>query len=166
MDLVEAVRIARERDGLPLRLRLLGGGTLRAELTDLAASVSWLEVRPGVLTPEVATFLHDLDLFVLPSRVLPDHEEHDAHALLEAQAVGLPVIGARSGIIPELLGDGSGLLVAPQDPAALAEAIAILARDPVLRADVARRGHEKARGEYLLEPVAREHAAIYKRLVA
>lgn len=162
-DLIEAVGIVRDRDGLDVRLRILGGGSLRAELA--ARADGWLEILPGVPTTEVPSFLHGLDLYVLPSRILPDHEEHDAHALLEAQAVGLPVIGTRSGIIPELIEDGSGVLVPAEDPGALADAIAALAADPAHRADVARRGFEKARAEYLLGTVAREHAAIYASLL-
>ncbi len=65
------------------------------------------------------------DAFVLPSR-------RDPFPLvtLEAMAAGLPVIGARVDGIPEQLGDDGGLLVPPEDSAALAEAIATVSGLP------------------------------------
>jgi glycosyltransferase involved in cell wall biosynthesis len=164
-DLIEAIGLLRQRQGLGARLRVLGGGSLAGDLEKRARTTEWLEVLPGVYSSEVPGFLHSLDLFVLPARVLPDHEEHDAHALLEAQAVGLPCVGTRSGVIPELISDGSGILVPPEDPEALAAAIEHLATDPDRRTAIARRGLVKARAQYLLEPVARAHAQIYMSLV-
>lgn len=163
-DLVDAVELARRRHGARVRLRVLGGGSLAEKLIERAATEDWLEVLPGVFSTEVPAFMRTLDLYVLAARVLPDHQEHDAHALLEAQVAGLPVIGTRSGIIPELLSDGLGLLIPPEDSAALARAIAGLATDVDRRAELARRGGEKAHREYLLEHVARTHAELYLRL--
>jgi L-malate glycosyltransferase len=70
---------------------------------------------------DVGDELRRWDAFVLPSRV-------DAFpgAMLQAMALGLPVIGARAGGIPEQV-DGCGLLVEPGDPHGLAESIVALA---------------------------------------
>jgi Glycosyl transferases group 1 len=51
-------------------------------------------------------------------------------ALMEAMACGIPVIGTQTGGIPELLRDGAGLMVPPNDPEALAEALRSLGGDP------------------------------------
>jgi glycosyltransferase involved in cell wall biosynthesis len=162
LELVDSVERCR-RGGLALRLRLLGAGPLAAELQERAAAVDWLDVLPPVPNAEVAVFLRTLDIFVLPSRVLDDHQEHDAHALLEALASGLPAIGTSSGIIPEILGDGTGLVIEPEDVAALSRAFRMLVEDSDLRAKLRRRGRAKAVREYALQEVAQRKIDVYRR---
>lgn len=163
MDLVEAVGLV--RDSIPLQLRMLGRGELEAELVSFASNCSWLQLEPAVPNMEVSRFLADLDIFVMPSRILPDHQEHDGLALVEALAVGLPVIGTRSGIIPEILADGCGVLVEPGDPQMLAGAIAMLAADPGRCADLGIRARGKAE-EFDLSVVAAKKAAILREVPA
>ncbi len=74
---------------------------------------------------DVNTILVSLDLLALPSL-----NEAVGRSALEAQALGVPVIGSWVGGIPEIIKDGvTGLLVAPRDPAALAKAILLLLND-------------------------------------
>ena len=99
-------------------LRVVGDGTR----TDVAeALVRDLGVRwDRALTPEgVALALDDAWILVLPSR-----SEGMGRVLVEAFSRGRGVIGARAGSIPDLVAEGvSGLLVDPDDPAELADAI-------------------------------------------
>jgi len=63
--------------------------------------------------------------------VMPSRSEGFGLALVEAMAAGRPVVACRTGGIPEVVDDGdTGILVPPEDPAALAEAMARLAADP------------------------------------
>lgn len=162
-DLVAAVD--RLRTQTPVGLRLLGEGSLAAPLAARAREEDWLEVSPTVPHAAVSPFLRGLDLFCLPARVLADHQEHDAHALMEAMACGLACIGTRSGIIPELLDGTTGLLVPPQDPAALAEAIAALAGDPPRRAALGSAARQAAVAGFRLEAVARRRMEIYRHVL-
>ena len=165
-DLIAAVDQCREEGGRPIVLRLLGSGALDAQLALRASESAWLEICPPVSNAEVADFLRGLDIFVMPSRVLGDHQEHDAHALLEALAVGVTVIGARSGIIPEILNDGAGLLVSPEAPEELAAALSDLAQDVSKRHSFGKRGRRKAEREFSLDRIAARKAEIFQGLLS
>jgi glycosyltransferase involved in cell wall biosynthesis len=165
-DLLEAVAICRSRSGLDVRLLLLGAGPLHGHLASYVLGHRWLEVLPPVPNHRVHEFLSVIDVFALPSRVLPDHEEHDAHALTEALAAGVPTVGTRSGIIPELLGDGTGFLVEPEDPRELAESLRRLLTSRKLQAELGERGRAKAIRCFALARVARERVSVYRSVLA
>jgi glycosyltransferase involved in cell wall biosynthesis len=86
---------------------------------------------------DVEAELPGWDIVVVPSR-----REPFGLVVVEAMAAGRPVIGARVDGIAETLADGGGVLVAPGDAAALADAIADLARGPERRAELGARGYE------------------------
>lgn len=162
-DLIEAVERCRAETGLDVVLRLLGAGPMKADVERVAHHKPWLEVHEAVPNSEVHRFLRELDIFVMPSRVLPDHQEHDARSLIEALAVGVPCVGTRSGIIPEILGDDTGLVVAPSSPAALAEAIGELAVNAQRRRVFSEAGRRKAEQRFSLSRIARQKRDIYLR---
>jgi glycosyltransferase involved in cell wall biosynthesis len=76
--------------------------------------------------------------------VLPSLNEGFGLPALEAMTVGVPVVAANRGALPELLGD-AGLLVEPEDSDGIATAIERLLSDPVRAASCAERGLERAR---------------------
>lgn len=162
-DLVDAVESVRDR-GTEVEIELLGAGDLRDSLAS-RASDPWLRVHDAVPSDDVAGFLRGLDVFVLPARVLEDHEEHDAHALLQALASGLPAIGTESGIIPEILDDPDDVIVPPGDSDALAAAIAELADQPDRRERLAVRGRRAAEERYSFERVAERYAEVFGSLL-
>jgi glycosyltransferase involved in cell wall biosynthesis len=84
------------------------------------------------------------------ARVLlqPSFEEGFGLPALEAMTVGVPVVAANRGAIPEVVGD-AGLLVDPDDAAAMAAAVARLLDDAALAAACASAGIERARGFHL-----------------
>lgn len=92
---------------------------------------------------------------VLPSVVTPSGElEGIPVSLIEAMACGLPAIGTDAGGTPELLRDGAGLLVAPEDSEALAEALAALAGDPAERRRLAHRGRRRVEESFASARIA------------
>ena len=78
-------------------------------------------------------FLRLADIFVHPSL-----QEGLSNSLLEAMALGLPVVATRIGGIPEVVGEEGGLLIPPRDAETLAEAIMILLQDHSRRKDLGR----------------------------
>jgi glycosyltransferase involved in cell wall biosynthesis len=76
--------------------------------------------------------------------VLPSFEEGFGLPVLEAMTIGVPVVAARRGALPEVLGD-AGLLVDPDRPDEIADAIARLLGDRTFAAECAARGVARAR---------------------
>jgi glycosyltransferase involved in cell wall biosynthesis len=146
------------------RLRLLGNGSLRDSLRE--GSPSWLEVLNPVPHAEVADFMRGLDVFVLPSRITPDHEEHDAHVLLESLSCGVASVGTTSGIIPEVLGGGCGMIVPAGDVQALRAALEEIMINRDLRQSLAHRGHDKAMREFTIRSIADKKAQIYRQVLS
>ncbi|MHB1846981.1 MAG: glycosyltransferase, partial [Deltaproteobacteria bacterium] len=135
----ELVRLVRAAAGMPgVALCLVGEGPERAALEAEASRLGVPLTLPGRAegAPAVRRALWALDLFVLCSRM-----EGLPTAVLEAMAVGVPLVATRVGGVPEIVADGeSGLLVPPGDEAALAHAIAALRQDPSERARLAEGG--------------------------
>jgi colanic acid/amylovoran biosynthesis glycosyltransferase len=86
----------------------------------------------GALPPsEVGNALAAADIFVLPCRVAPDGDKDGIPvAMMEAMAVGLPVVTTRVSGIPELVDDAVGWLVPVDDEAALVDVLRSAAGDP------------------------------------
>lgn len=132
--LVEAMRLL-EKKGVPVRCTLVGGAGFGKRRK--TAYVCRLEKRKGTNTvmvgyhagSRVAELLRNADIYCLPSI----WKDPFPLSVLEALATGMPVVASRAGGIPEELGWGGGLLVEPNQPEALAEAIETLALDPAMR---------------------------------
>jgi len=124
--LLQAAAIARAA-GVDFRLQLAGDGAERKALMTLAQTLGLTDiVFLGALAPEdVAAALHAADLMVLPSR-----GEGLPVSIVEAMAKGRPVLATWAGGTGEVVQDGvTGLLVDPDRPDQLADALAQLAAD-------------------------------------
>jgi glycosyltransferase involved in cell wall biosynthesis len=87
--------------------------------------------------------------------------------LVEAMAAGTPVVASAVSGIPELVADGvNGLLVAPEEPEALADALVRLHRDPELAARLRDAARATVRERFDGERLARDLAGLFERAVA
>ena len=85
--------------------------------------------------------------------------------ILEAQAANVPVVATSVGGVVEIIDDGkTGLLVPPQDPPAMAEAVLKIIKDPQLGARVSSAAQKKIRAQYLLEHMAARTLQVYEEL--
>ncbi len=147
------------RLGLPNAwLMLVGDGPLRAELARQAEAAG--AARQILFTGErsdVSAVLAASDLFTLASRT-----EGLSRSILEAMAAGLPAVVTRVGGNPELVADGeSGLLVPPNDVAALAQALRTLAEDGGLRSRFGAAARQRVEAEFSLDRMAERYLALY-----
>ncbi|HZS90386.1 MAG TPA: glycosyltransferase family 4 protein [Chloroflexota bacterium] len=151
------------RGGLVPRLQVVGDGPLRSQLErlavelGLAGSVEFLGRRTDVLD-----LLQQSWGFVLPSRW-----EGMSNALLEAMACGLPCIATRISGSEDVICHGvDGLLVAPEQPAALAEALRRVIEDAEVAQRLGAAARAKVVRDYQLTHVVEQCVAVYRCLLA
>jgi alpha-maltose-1-phosphate synthase len=140
---------------------------LAAEVTDLVtglqASRSGVIWIPEMLPKrEIIQLLSHATVFVCPSLYEPLGIVN-----LEAMACGTAVVGTRVGGIPEVVADGeTGLLVPPDDPAALAAALNALLLDPARAIAMGAAGRKRAAAEFGWDAIAAQTVQLYADLLA
>jgi glycogen(starch) synthase len=144
---------------LDAKLLMVGDGrereTIEQLVDDFPESTSWSRSLPQ---EEIARALDESTVLVLPSR-----SEGLPRIVIEAFCRGRPVVGAHAGGIPDLVTDDvNGVLVRPEDPAALAEALARVLSDRALQERLADGAKESAE-EWLQSP--EQYAAQVRELV-
>jgi glycosyltransferase involved in cell wall biosynthesis len=150
--------------GRPARLLLVGSP--RDDLGDqpvgLQEALDRLADRDRVVitgaVSDVRLYLQAADAFVLPS-----DREGLSNSVLEALAVGLPVVAPASAAGDQVLDDTCGIVPRSNDAAHLYQALARLADDPDYRAKLAT-GARQAAERFALARVMNEYEALYSRL--
>jgi alpha-maltose-1-phosphate synthase len=124
------------------------------------SGVIWI---PEMLAkPDVIQLLTHAAVFACPSLYEPLGIVN-----LEAMACGTAVVGSRVGGIPEVVEDGvTGLLVTPDDPAALAMALNTVLTNASLATSMGQGGRDRAVSEFGWRAVAEQTAALYSELVS
>lgn len=141
-----------------LRLDIVGGGPLRAELERLARSLGIEEfvVFHGE-QEDIPEFMRTFDIFVLPSLI-----EGISNTILEAMATSLPVVATDVGGNPELVIPGvTGFLVPRRCPEEMARTIKQYADDVMLRVDHGAAGRTRALEEFSIARMTRQYEKLY-----
>ena len=164
-DLITAADILRRRGRL-FRVEIIGSGpqgeTLKAHAKRMGLTdrVNLLGAQPHDV---VCLAYQRAAIFVLPC-VVASNGDRDGipNVLLEAMASGVPVVSTPVSGIPELIESGlDGLLVPPNDPAALAEAIDRLLASRELRERLARAARAKIESSFSLDASAERLLALF-----
>jgi glycosyltransferase involved in cell wall biosynthesis len=154
-DLIAAAPAVLERHP-DAQFVVAGDGELREELEALARPLGERFTFLGE-RDDVPGLLASFAVFAYPSRF-----EGLCLAVIEAQAAGVPVVATPVGGIVENVVDGeTGLLVAPEDPAALAEAIVRVLDDPELGSRLAEQARPRVLERYARERMVARTLALY-----
>ena len=166
---IEACRQLKEQ-GVAFRYRILGIGPWERRLRTLIEQYQLEDVveMPGFKpSHEVKAMLDDADVFLLPSVTGADGDmEGIPVALMEAMAVGIPVVSTLHSGIPELVeADKSGWLVPENDARALAQRLAAFSQlDADKLAPVVKRAREKVEHDFNQQVINRELASLLQAL--
>jgi glycosyltransferase involved in cell wall biosynthesis len=143
-------------------LTIAGTGPLEADLRTAAADLPRVRFVGAVPRALLGTLYRDHDLFVTATL-----NEAFALVVLEALACGLPVVGTNIEALRAVVREGeNGLLVAPADPRALADAIERIARDETLRLSLAANAHASVLPRYSWTAIGDEIASVISRMRA
>lgn len=164
-DLVVACAKLRRRGATAgLQLEIVGGGPLQAELRELAER---LEVNARFLGPlpqeEVLARYRRAAVYCLPCRVAASGDRDGLPtSVLEAMALGVPVVTTAVSGLPEAVIDGeTGLVVPERDPDALAAALERVLTNPELAARLAARARRHVEERFALERNAARLRALF-----
>lgn len=161
-------RLVKQRPGI--RYAIAGDGPLRESLEALVTELGLeqhVEFLGQVSSEDLRRIFGDCDLFMLNSVIASDGcSEGQGVVLLEAQASGAPVIGSRSGGIPENIVEGrTGFLVPERDPEAVAEKIAYLMDNEELWASMSKAAPQHVAENFDLEKLNDRLVELYGEVV-
>ena len=112
---------------------------------------------------KVRAYLRAMDALVLPSVRKPGWSEQFGHVLIEAMAAEVPVVGSRSGVIPEIVGE-AGLLFDQCDVKGLAKQIRHLMDQPQSADELRVRGRQRVTERYSDEAIAKATFALWREM--
>ncbi|MCK5924166.1 MAG: glycosyltransferase family 4 protein, partial [Methylococcales bacterium] len=156
--LIEALGQLKSRKLKPT-LYIAGAGPERAKLEALVKTCG-LEDQVHMLgqIPHSGRVLQATDIAVMPSRA-----EGLGIAGLEAMAAGKPLVASRVGGLKEIVDEGvSGVLVSPEDPVALANALASLLENPSLRCEMGVQGPLRVEALFSPKKMVDDYIALYR----
>ncbi|MCE7949386.1 MAG: glycosyltransferase [Chloroflexi bacterium CFX4] len=167
--LLEAAAIL-AREGHSFQVRIVGQGPERENLARLAESlgirerVTFIGQVPSTEMPRIYA---DLTALVVPSRTLPNWKEQFGRVIVEAMACGVPIIGATSGAIKDVMGHG-GLSFKEGSTEGLAVQMRHLVErggGEILRRMLGKRGRQRVLDHFTHAQVATQTIAFYHQVL-
>ncbi len=168
--LLEACRLLEKR-GIDFSLRIIGEGPDRPSLEARIGALGLgdlVELVGHIPHSRVKVMLEQANVFVLPCIVAADGSMDGLpNVILEAMAMGLPVVSTDISAIPEAVVHGkTGLLVKPADAVALADALNGIYNTPEIGTRMGQAGKEMVRRRFGLEENTRKLARQFDKILA
>jgi glycosyltransferase involved in cell wall biosynthesis len=150
--LIDACEVLRRR-GQSFACQIVGYGEEQARLQSRIDGLGLgdhVELVGKLTRDEILVRYARAAVYVQPSRIAADGDRDGIpNVLLEAMAMGVPIVASNVSGIPELVAHGrNGLLVEPDRPEALAEAIMQMLKRPRLQSGLARRARDTVTGSF------------------
>jgi len=163
-ELLRAMKIASQEDPR-LRLLVIGRGTKEKQLLTDPTRAMGLEdvvIHTGYRINDYVDVVScmDIDVFLIPG------SDGSCRAVREVMAMGIPVIAANRGMLPEIVDNNINGLVIDDTPENLAEAILLLTRDEKLRKKLAEASLNKSLEKFSLEAMATQVEKVYEELLS
>ncbi|MGU3499857.1 glycosyltransferase family 4 protein [Mycobacterium sp. C31M] len=150
-------------DRCTARLTIAGDGDVeraRKRIRELSLERS-VEIHEWLSEKQVGELLDSAQVLVLPSR-----NEGQPMAVLEAMARGLCVIATAVGGLPEMIGDGCGVTIPPEDPEAITAALREVLADTEFRTRCGSAAHARVQAVFDTRTIARRLDALYREVCA
>ncbi|MGB3514957.1 MAG: glycosyltransferase [Elainellaceae cyanobacterium] len=164
--LIEAAHLLKQQQ-LRFQITLCGSGVDEAQFRQMAHAYNLDDVviwTGGLRHDEVPQSMAKMDVLVLSSRTVPTWKEQFGHVLIEAMALGLPVVGSTCGEIPNVVGEPE-LVFAEGDAAALANILARLITDRPWRQAMAAHSLELVDKHYSHQRIAERLIELWQSIV-
>ncbi|MBN2374472.1 glycosyltransferase [bacterium] len=158
--LLEGAALAiKSQPGVRLKLLIIGDGPEKGRLSNMAKRLGIMDrVIFAGFQPDIIPWISSLDIFCLTSR-----EEGMPQSLLEAMALGKPLIATNVGGVDEVVKDQiSGLLVHPEDPEAVCRGILFLIKNPEKALDMGKNGRDAIKRGFLINNTLDQIESIYQ----
>lgn len=164
-----ALKILKDR-GVPFLHTLIGDGDDRREILHLIKNLGlekdskWLGTQPHQVVLE---HYRNSDLFVLGCEVAENGDRDGIpNVFIESMAMGIPVVGTKVSGIPELIENRvTGVLVPPQNPEDMADAIVMLLQNQGLREQIVAEAKKKVRTYFDNRVLIKDLAAVFNKHV-
>jgi len=149
----------------PWHALFVGGGSMQPELEAFANQhPDRVQVIGGVAHGDVPGWLNAMSVLCAPSRTTARWREQFGRMLIEAMACGIPTAASNSGEMPAVVGD-AGRVLPEGDSAGWATALDTLLDDSAARAELSRRGRNRAVAAFAWPVVARRHLEFFDALL-
>jgi len=164
--LIDALAVLRD-EGLEYQSKIVGDGP---ELRNLESSIknhqlgSRVQLLGAKDSDQIKKILDDADIFILPC-IITDRGDRDATptAIIEAMAIGIPIISTTVAGIPEIVSKNAGILVPPRDSIALGKAIrTVYKMGDKERREMGRQGQQYVMTHCNIESEARKLIGLFK----
>jgi glycosyltransferase involved in cell wall biosynthesis len=158
---IDAIKVMME---LPdsVDLYIVGEGGLKEELKKLAFELKLTDrIHFTGYKENMIDFLNEMDVMILPTKI-----DATPYVIIEAMAVGLPVVASGIYGIPELIDNQiSGILIEPGDIHALAEGVKLLFNNNGLYRDMSKKAREVFEMKFTIEKCIKNTVRIYEELL-